>query len=241
MAGTALPKSGLQISQDGDVDWYKDLRDGQQAFESRLGLSFNGDPNKNVAGSWYGQSCIDTLNQAIYFCVKPGAAIDTIWVSQTDDPTPPGKVDWFFRTALPIGWLPMDGQVRLKADFPRLHAVLPDSIKTGVTFTLPAVSETLAPLFGGAGNIGTIVGANTTGNGGAIPASDITANVPVNPNDSGEIGYASSGYINSSSGGTPHIQYIANILAQKVKIPAVNAHNHSTSTRGMLFIAGVKF
>lgn len=48
-----------------------------------------------------------------------------------------GQLGMYTADYIPPGWLPMDGNVRAKANYPELFSVIPDLWKDGTNFTLP--------------------------------------------------------------------------------------------------------
>src|SRR4051794_24496806 len=123
MADTILGKTGLHKSDTGDAGWGARLNAGFDTLESRTGLSYAGNPQGHVVGSWFGQTCWDSTNGILYACVGPGDAAGTDWAPF--DPTPIGTFATFIRASIPAGWLACDGTTLRQSDYPDLAAVLP--------------------------------------------------------------------------------------------------------------------
>jgi hypothetical protein len=166
MAESVKAKSGLRTHDIGDNPtlWAEGLKAGINEFESRLGLTSEGDPNGQVAGSWYGQTCWDTEAGVMYECTEIGTIGTAVWTLRSALPT--GAVIGGIWEELPSGFLPFDGTIRVRTSFPALFAVLPSTFKAGDNFTLPLIDNTAAKGMllgmGGVGNVGTVVGSFTS-------------------------------------------------------------------------------
>lgn len=79
MAKTTLSKTGLNKQDEGDLDWETALNSGFDNLESRIGKSYAGDPNGNVAAEWLGQTCHDTNSNELYRATATGSASNTAW------------------------------------------------------------------------------------------------------------------------------------------------------------------
>lgn len=164
MAFTTGAKTGLPTNIDlDDTTWTAKYLTGNQTLEDRISKTTAGDPNGAVVGDFYGQPCWSTARGLVYECVKPGPASGAnaaLWVPR--EYVPVGTISQFWRSALPVGWLPFNGGVYLKTNYPNLYNLLPDGvIKTATNFTLPDIrgkllinrwpdgTEPVYPLIGG--------------------------------------------------------------------------------------------
>jgi len=85
-----------------------------------------------------------------------------------------------FITAVPVGWLALDGATHDGDDYPELFDALPASMKTGSDFTLPDMTDVFVFGTNTAGEIGDTAGENTTTlTIGQLPAHDHTYTPPV--------------------------------------------------------------
>jgi hypothetical protein len=164
MAEVKLSKTGLRTHTNGDAPslWTAGQKAGFETLEDRIGLTFDGNPDGLIEGNWYGQTCWDLEGGVMYECTKPGSAGVATWTIRSGLPT--GSVVGGLWDLLPAGFLPFDGVVRVRTDFPALFAVLPATMKVGDNFTLPLINTATGMLFGmgGAGNVGTVVGSFTS-------------------------------------------------------------------------------
>ena len=140
MAFTSGAKTGLPTNIDlDDTTWTQKYLDGNKALEERISKTTSGDPNGAVVGDFYGQPCWSTGRGVVYECIKPGPATGAtaaLWVPR--EYVPVGTISFFFRNAVPAGWLPFTGLTYLKVNYPNLYNVLPSGITTtGTSFTLP--------------------------------------------------------------------------------------------------------
>ena len=247
MAESVKAKSGLRTYDQGDSPdlWGPGLKAGVNEFESRLGLTYAGNPNTHVAGSWYGQTCWDTTGLAMYECTLPGPAGTAVWVLRPSVPT--GSVVCGLWQVLPSGYIPFDGTVRVQSAYPALFAVLPTAMKSGANFTLPLLDSTVPVVllaFNGAADVdvGEIAGSFTSGVGtgdtGAtaltmdqLPTGVLTG-VVLDPTADVEIVAAGNAVgLNTqgnSGGGDGHTH-------------PIGTHTHTMSPRRMRVLAGVKF
>jgi hypothetical protein len=254
MADTILAKTGFHKSATNDLGWGARLNTGFDTFESRIGLTYAGNPQSHVAGTWFGQTCWDSTNGILYACVGPGDAASTSWAPF--DPTPIGTFGVFMRAGLPPGWLVCDGTTLRQADFPDLSQVLPTRLKTGLNFTLPNLNESLALLVG-TGVVSAVSGSANTGDGGAFDTGTFQTGVVTATNDPSvgpEIGYQGeyanirvNGYAagitgNPSGSGVKvdFMQYVDFIKPQTARVQAT-AHQHAITPRGITLLAGVKY
>lgn len=255
MADTVLPKTGFHKSDTGDAGWGARLQTGFDTFEGRIGLTYAGNPQGHVAGSWFGQTCWDSVNGILYACVAIGDAASTSWAPF--DPTPIGTFGLFLRAGLPPGWLACDGTSLRQADYPDLAAVLPSNLKVGLNFTLPNINERLSVLLGGTGNVGAILGSTNAAPGGAFDTGPFSTGVTTQHRDDligDEIGYQGeyasirvNGYV-SGLGGNPggsgvrvdFMQFVDYVMPQTARVQGT-AHQHAIDPRGLLVIAGVKY
>lgn len=141
MTFTSGPKTGLPTNIDlDDTTWTTKYLNGNAAWEDRVSKITANNPNGAVVGDYYGQPCWSTARGVVYECIKPGPASGStaaIWVPR--DYVAVGSFHLFLRPQVPTGYLPCNGTVRLKSDYPILHSVLADSLKTNTTFTLPEI------------------------------------------------------------------------------------------------------
>lgn len=134
MAFTVGPKTGLPTNIDlGDLTWTQKYLDGNKELEERISKRFSGNPNGNVVGDFYGQTCQDTSTGEMYECGLPGAKDVAEWYLKAYVEV--GTIQFFMRKTLPDGWLALNGQS--VTGYPRLLAVIPDGWRTGNTIVLP--------------------------------------------------------------------------------------------------------
>ena len=247
MAQTVLAKTGLRTYDSGDAPdlWGPGIKAGMVEFEARLGRTYAGDPNTHVEGNWYGQTCWDTTNLAMYECTLPGPAGTAVWALRPAVPV--GALGIGLWQSLPSGYIPFDGVLRVQSAYPGLFAVLPTAMKSGANFTLPKLDSTvptaLLALNGDVGNtVGQIAGSFTSGEGSGNTGStvltmaqlptDVVTGVVLDPTADVEI--AASGAdigVNAqgnTGGGTGHTH-------------TIGAHTHTMSPRRLRILAGVKF
>lgn len=90
-----------------------------------------------------------------------------------------GMVNQFI-SAVPSGWLALDGATHDAVDYPELHAALPASMKSGSDFTLPDMGNAFVFGTNDGGEIGDTGGENTTTlTIGQLPAHTHTYTPPV--------------------------------------------------------------
>jgi len=89
--------------------------------------------------------------------------IDSMWATVIEyyNMSLIGMVNQFI-SAVPSGWLAMDGSTHDGADYPELFAVLPASMKAGSDFSLPDMGNAFVFGTNDSGEIGDTGGSNTT-------------------------------------------------------------------------------
>lgn len=240
MAGTTLTKTGLVKHAFGAANWHSEQAQGFQDFENRIGLSSNGTPQGGVAGSWYGQTCLDLSTNIFWECIQPGTTPAlTVWQQRSADE--PGTFKTFVRANLPSGWLLCDGSTRTQADYPALFAVLHAGLKSGTNFTLPDLMSEEGIVLGLGYPSATLLGSGQTDEDGDHNHEGTTDGHVLSE---GETPYAFAG--TSSSSSTPNDQgrvtrRTADAHWHDFSTDGSGTHTHAVDPRRMQVLPGVKF
>ncbi len=242
MSITTLPKTGLNTQSRKDKNWDTALNDGLEAFEDRIGEEYDGgsgggNPNGEVEGFWLGRTIFDTSLSTIWTCVELGTVLTTKWQMLG---VPVGSIQAFPFSALPPGYLALDGTSYPKGDYPRLWDVLPAAGGAGVNdnpiwkdatlIHLPDFKDYI--LVGGSdpNKVGNRLGTDTALEAGGHEHTGDTAETvltidQIPPHTHDYFGY------DQPSGGPPESQKIDNDIGQVLKVTNTTGgglgHKHS--------------
>lgn len=131
----------------------------------------------------YGELLAQLTEDAVWLEVGDPVAdiVESAWATITEyyNMGLIGMVNQFLGS-IPDGWLPLDGSVHTKNDYPELWAALPDSMTTPGNFTLPDYTDTFVMGTNTPAEIGDTGGENsTTLTEAQLPAHTHTYTPPV--------------------------------------------------------------
>lgn len=102
-ANLGLIKPEVGASED---EWNDKWTTNWDTLDAAFGLTYAGDPNGNVAGTYVGQRLFDTTNRLTWTCHTTGNSSTAVWTAEGDVEI--GAIASFHGATAPLGWAILD-------------------------------------------------------------------------------------------------------------------------------------